>query len=214
MNYFVTAIGTDSGKTFVSAILTEALQADYWKPIQSGLPRDTEMVANLISNSKSQFHPEAYLLSQPLSPHASAALDNVEIQLQNIQLPTTNNHLIIEGAGGVLVPLNQQDFVIDIAAKLQAEVIIVANLYLGSINHTLLTIKELQRREKEQNLKIKGIIFNGLSVKSSEDIILQHCPYPCLLRVGKEDTIDKNVVRKYADMFNTSKYNTSNLAFK
>jgi dethiobiotin synthetase len=200
--YFITAIGTDSGKTFISAIFAEALQADYWKPIQSGLPRDTEQVATLISNSKTQFHQEAYLLTQPLSPHAASKIDGIDIEITKILKPKTANHLIIEGAGGLLVPLNDTNFVIDIATYLEAEIILVANLYLGSINHTLLSIKELQRREKENNLKIKGIVFNNFSVSESigsEEIILKHCPYPCLLRVEKEEKIDKETVRKYAD---------------
>ena len=205
MNYFVTAIGTDSGKTFVSAILTEALQADYWKPIQSGLPRDTEILANLISNSTSKFHDETYLFTQPLSPHAASAIDKVAIDLQKIRKPKTDRNLVIEGAGGVLVPLNDTNFVIDIAEHLQTEVILVANLYLGSINHTLLTIKELRRREKENNLRIKGIIFNGCPVLSSEEIILKHCPYPCLLHIEKEETIDKTTVLKYAKLLDMNK---------
>ncbi len=200
--YFITAIGTDSGKTLISAILTEALQADYWKPIQSGLPRDTERIFDLITNNKTKLHPESYLFSQPLSPHASSKIDGITIDIQQIQKPITSNNLIVEGAGGILVPLNESDFVIDIATHLEAEVIIVANLYLGSINHTLLTIKELQRQEKENNLKIKGIIFNNCPVISSEEIILKHCPYPCLLRVENENNISKETVKKYAEILN------------
>jgi dethiobiotin synthetase len=205
MTYFVTAIGTDSGKTLVSAILAEALQADYWKPVQAGLPRDTETVESLLTNSVSTLHTEAYLLTNPLSPHAAAQLDNIEIDLQKIKKPKTDRILIVEGAGGVLVPLNDRDFVIDIAEYLQAEVILVANLYLGSINHTLLTIKELRRREKENNLRIRGIIFTGCPVISSEEIILKHCPYPCLLHIAQEEIIDKATVLKYAKLIDRNK---------
>ncbi|MFY7788182.1 MAG: ATP-dependent dethiobiotin synthetase BioD, partial [Thermoflexibacteraceae bacterium] len=111
--YFVTAIGTDSGKTFVSAILTEALQATYWKPIQSGLPRDTEKVQSLVSPHLT-FLPEKYLLTQPLSPHAAAAIDGVQIAINTIQIPPNTGNLIVEGAGGILVPINQEHFVIDL----------------------------------------------------------------------------------------------------
>ena len=114
MNYFVTAIGTDSGKTLVSAILTEFLQADYWKPVQSGHPRDTETVQTLVSNELTTFHKETYLLNTPASPHASAKIDGVEIHLDKIIAPATERALIIEGAGGILVPLNDDDFVIEI----------------------------------------------------------------------------------------------------
>jgi dethiobiotin synthetase len=198
--YFITAIGTDCGKTFVSAILTEALQADYWKPIQAGLPRDTDSVAAWISNSKTVFHPEAYLLTQPLSPHAAADLDKVTIKLSEIQKPATTNHLIIEGAGGLLVPINETNFVIDIALKLKAEVILVINFYLGSINHTLLSLQELQRREEKENLQIKGIVFNGNMATPSAEIILKHSPYPLLFKVAQEEVQNRETVKKYGNI--------------
>ncbi len=195
MNYFVTAIGTDSGKTLVSAILTEALQADYWKPIQSGIPRDVETVAGLINNGHTFLYQEAYLLSQPLSPHAAARKDGVNIDLNKLLLPHNNeNNLVIEGAGGVLVPLNEHDFVIDIAVKFEAEVILVCNHYLGSINHTLLTVQELKRR----NINVRGIIFNGDPNPDTEEIILKHSGYKCLLRILPEPKIDKETITRYA----------------
>src|SRR6186997_2375007 len=108
MRYFVTAIDIDSGKTLVSAILCEALQADYWKPVQAGLPRDSDTVRELVSNPLTKVHPERYLLRTPASPHAAAKLDGIEIKLQDFKIPVTNNTLIIEGAGGCLVPLNDR----------------------------------------------------------------------------------------------------------
>jgi len=195
LNYFVTAIGTDSGKTFTSAILCEALQADYWKPIQAGFPRDADAVKSLLSNSVSKIYNESYLLNTPASPHAAAKIDNVEISLDKIVLPQTNNNLIIEGAGGCLVPLNEKEFVIDIAKKFQTEIILVSNLYLGSINHTLLTVDYLKRN----NFKVKGIIFNGQSNIESELVILKHSGYSCLLHIEQEKTADKEVVKKYTE---------------
>jgi dethiobiotin synthetase len=196
MNYFVTAIGTDSGKTIVSAILTEALQADYWKPIQAGKEdRDVEMVAKLINNGHSFCYEESYLLSKPMSPHAAAKEEGIKIELDKIILPKNGgNPIIIEGAGGVLVPLNEKDFVIDIAAKFRAEIILVSNNYLGSINHTLLTVQELKKR----NLKIKGIIFNGPPNAETEDFILNYSGYKCLLRILPEDIINQEMVTQYA----------------
>ena len=196
MNYFVTAIDTDSGKTLVSAIMCEALQADYWKPVQAGFSRDADTLKNLISNKKTRIHPETYLLTAPASPHASAKLDNIEIRLDQFKIPETSNHLIIEGAGGCLVPLNDRYFVIDLMQQLNAEIILVADLYLGSINHTLLTLEALKKR----NLKIKGIIFNGESNSESERIIMLHSSLPCLLRVNKEKMIDQSVIKKYAQL--------------
>ncbi|HSZ25460.1 MAG TPA: dethiobiotin synthase [Cytophagaceae bacterium] len=196
MNYFVTAIGTDSGKTIVSAILTEALQADYWKPIQSGKEnRDVETVARLINNGHSFCYEESYLFSNAISPHAAAKEEGVTIDLAKILLPQNGgNSIVIEGAGGVLVPLNENDFVIDIAVKFDAEIILVSNNYLGSINHTLLTIQELKRR----NVTVKGIIFNGLSNPETENIILKKSGYRCLLRILPEKIINQEMVMHYA----------------
>jgi dethiobiotin synthetase len=195
MNYFVTAIGTDCGKTLVSAILCEALEADYWKPVQAGTPTDSEVIRKLIANKKSQIHSEKYLLNTPASPHAAAKKEGVEIKLSDFVLPYTSNDLIIEGAGGCLVPLNDQDFVIDIADKLNLQIILVANLYLGSINHTLLTFQLLKNR----NLSVKGIIFNGPPNNESERIILHHTQYKCLLRIEQENQISSNEINKYVN---------------
>lgn len=198
MNYFVTAIGTDSGKTLTSAILCEALHADYWKPIQAGLPRDTDVVKNLISNKRTVFYPEAYLLNTASSPHAAARIDQINIRLHDIRIPETDNTLIIEGAGGCLVPLNDDDLVIDLINLFQAKVILVSNHYLGSINHTLLTVEALQKR----NLSVKGIIFNGTPNEESENIILKHSKMKCLLHIDRELVISKEIIQKYAVLLN------------
>lgn len=194
MNYFITAIGTDSGKTLVSAILCEALCADYWKPVQCGLPRDTDTVRDLVSNTASIFYPERYLLKTPVSPHAAAKIEGINIEINSFELPPTKNTLIIEGAGGCLVPLNNEDFIIDLMSKFGAEVIVVSNNYLGSINHTLLTLEALKRRL----LPIKGLIFNGQPNEEGERIILHHAELKCLLRIDKEAEINRHVVKKYA----------------
>lgn len=193
--YFVTAIGTDSGKTVVSAILTQALQADYWKPIQCGTPTDSETVTSLINNMHCMIHPETYFLKNPLSPHAAAKLEDIQIKLSDINLPfTESNCLIIEGAGGMLVPLNDKDFVIDIAVKFDAPIILVCNIYLGSINHSLLTINEIKRR----GLKVKGIIFNGPENIESENYILQYSGYKCLLKLRPVKKIDSEYIQSQA----------------
>ncbi len=193
MNYFITAIGTDSGKTLVSAIITEMLQCDYWKPIQSGDPRDTLTVQSLVSNKFSSFQSETYLLKTPASPHYSAQVDGVNIELDKIVLPT-RNQLVMEGAGGLLVPINEEEVIADLIAQVRAEVVLVSNLYLGSINHTLLTVEELKRRD----LKVKGIIFNGESNPSSEEIILKKSGYKCLLNIPKLESVNPEVVKDLA----------------
>lgn len=198
-NYFVTAIGTDSGKTLVSAILTEALEADYWKPVQAGEPTDSDMVRDLISNAQSVVHPEAVRLKMPASPHAAAAAENRRLRLADLWLPQdARQPLIIEGAGGCLVPLNDTESIIDLVPRLQAQVILVSNHYLGSINHTLLTAELLRQR----NYPVEGIIFNGEANPATEDIILKRTGYRCLLRVEQHDKVDRALVRKYANILN------------
>lgn len=196
MNFFVTAIGTDSGKTLTSAILCEALQADYWKPIQAGIPMDSEFVKSMISNPKTKIHPERYLLRTPASPHAAAKIDGIEILLDEIRLPQSNNTIVVEGAGGCLVPINDDFFIVDIISRLNFQVVLVANLYLGSINHTLLTVEALKRR----NVPVFGIVFNGDSNTESEKIILRHSGYRGILSIAKESVINKSVVKKYAEI--------------
>jgi dethiobiotin synthetase len=194
MRYFVTAIGTDCGKTLASAILTQALGADYWKPVQAGFPRDTDTVRSLVTNKKTIFHDEAYLLGTPASPHAAAKSEGVDIRLEYIMPPYTERDLIIEGAGGILVPLNKHHFILDLIYVLDAEVILVADLYLGSINHTLLTVELL----KKKRFKVKGIIFNGPETPESEELILSYSGYRCLLRIRPEAQINHSVINKYA----------------
>jgi dethiobiotin synthetase len=203
MNYFITAIHTDSGKTVAASILTHALQADYWKPVQCGLPRDTDTAAALVNNNHSLFFDEAYLLKTPASPHQAAKVDGIEIDLDKIHLPETSNDLVIEGAGGILVPLNKNDFVIDLAVKFEAQVILVANLYLGSINHTLLTAAELKRR----NIPVKGIIFNGPDNPASKEIIKAKTGYRELLHIAPEKEINQAVITHYAiKLFETGEF--------
>jgi dethiobiotin synthetase len=169
---FITGIGTGIGKTLVSAVLVESLKADYWKPIQSGDldDSDTIKVKNLVSNSLSVFHPEAYKLTQPFSPHKSADLDGVVIDPSKIIPPKTDNQLIIEGAGGLMVPLNNSFLMIDLIQQLNVEVVLVVKHYLGSINHTLLSLDALRNRQ----IPVKTIVFNGDSDQYSEDVIMAH----------------------------------------
>ncbi len=194
---FITGNGTDVGKTIVSAIITEHLKADYWKPVQSGEldNTDTIKVKRLVSNSKTVFHQERFKLLQPLSPHASAEIDGVEIKLEDFNLPITNNHLVIEGAGGLMVPLNNNVLIADLIAYFEASVILVSRNYLGSINHTLLTVQELQRR----GIPILGIVFNGEHTPQTESFILQYTQLPLLFRVNMEAVIDKQTILKYSE---------------
>jgi dethiobiotin synthetase len=198
MKLFITGISTDVGKTIASAIIVEALEADYWKPIQAGdlNNSDSHKIKSYISNDKTVIHENSYKLNTPASPHLAAELDGVTIDLKQIREPNTKKNLVIEGAGGVFVPLNDIDCVIDLIQK-DYKVIVVSRHYLGSINHTLLTIEALKSRK----LNIAGIIFNGDENKSSEAIILNKTGVKFIGRIEQEPYFDQNVIREYADLF-------------
>ena len=161
--FFVTGTDTGIGKTFVSAVLTVGLNAAYWKPIQSGFspadPGDREWIRQVTGLENRRFHPEAYLLSRPLSPHAAAVLDDLYIDLETIRLPGENflPHLIVEGAGGVMVPINMRQTMIDLILHLHLPALVVAANRLGTINHTLLTLEKL----RDKGVPVIGVVLNG-----------------------------------------------------
>jgi dethiobiotin synthetase len=194
--YFVTGIGTEVGKTIASAIITQALKADYWKPVQAGeLDNSDRMkVEALIDNDRSKFHTEAYRLNHPMSPHAAAERDGVEIDVSSIKMPDTDNHLVIEGAGGLLVPLNKKDTILDLIKALNCEVILVSRHYLGSINHTLMSIELL----KQRNIPVKGILFNGKENKDTESIITKMSGIEVLGRIDELENLNKSIINSIA----------------
>ena len=194
---FITGISTDVGKTLVSAIVTEALCADYWKPIQAGELEhsDTHKVAEMISNSVTQFHKNSFALKTPMSPHAAALIDNIKITADSINCPETKNDVVIEGAGGLLVPLNSTHTILDII-KPEYKVIVVSRHYLGSINHTLMTVKILQ--DKGFNV---SIIFSGNKNTATESIIESMTNATIIGRINEEPKITKSIVKIYADLF-------------
>lgn len=198
MKLFITGIGTDVGKTIASAIVVEALEADYWKPIQAGELEnsDSHKIKKYISNSKTRVFENSYALKTPASPHLAAEIDGITIDLNKITEPVTSNHLVIEGAGGIFVPINYQDCVIDLIQP-DYKVIVVSRHYLGSINHTLLTIEALQNRK----IAIAGILFNGKENLSTESIVLNKTGVKCIGRIEEEPYFDQNVVKEYADLF-------------
>ena len=198
MKLFITGIGTDVGKTIASSIIVEALQADYWKPVQAGDldNSDSHKIQSYISNSSTVIHENSYKLTTPASPHLAAKLDQITIDIQQIIEPKTANHLVIEGAGGVLVPLNNSDCIIDLI-KEDYKVIVVSRHYLGSINHTLLTLEALRAR----NIPVAGIVFSGDEYPSSEGIILSKSNAKLIGRIENEPYFDQNVIQYYADKF-------------
>lgn len=194
-SYFVSGIGTDVGKTVCCAILCELLEADYWKPVQSGSETDATRIKELVSNEITIFK-ERYALTQPLSPHAAATIDKVEIGLEDFQVPDFQKKLIIEGAGGLLVPINNRGFTIaDLIKCLNQEVILISRHYLGSINHTLLTIEAL----KSRGIQIKGIIYNGQELPHTVEIIEKISGVKTLFTIPDFETIDKESITNFAN---------------
>lgn len=198
MNLFVTGIGTDVGKTVASALLVEALRADYWKPIQAGLDGggDAQRVRQLVANTQSTFWPSRYNLQLPASPHFAAAAENVHIQLSDFQLPQTQNNLVVEGAGGLMVPINRQNLVIDLIATLKLPTILVANNYLGSINHTILSIQALQQK----NIPILALLYNGQPYNDNQDIITQITKVPTLFTLPQAPNLNSQWISQQAQI--------------
>ncbi|GAC1380937.1 MAG: dethiobiotin synthase [Ginsengibacter sp.] len=198
---FITGIGTDVGKTIISAIVTEALQADYWKPVQSGYPADKDRIKELLSNERSVVYKELYKFKSPVSPHLAAATENAKIDLDHIvdQVPKTKNTLVIEGAGGLMVPLNSEEFIIDLIRKLGSSVIIVSDHYLGSINHSLMTSTIL----KNAGVDVLGWIFNG-GPSVHEDNIIKWSNLPMIASIPKMDKINKEAVGMQAELIKVS----------
>jgi dethiobiotin synthetase len=200
--FFVTGTDTNVGKTVVSAMLTLGLGAAYWKPIQSGLEpiTDTHYIQKATQLDSFHFLPERFLLPEPLSPHASAAIAKIQINLSDFQLPTTYEkpHLIVEGAGGLLVPLNQQDLMINLIQKLSLPVCLVARSSLGTINHTLLSIQALRQAE----IPILGVIINGAKNQINREAIAHYGKVPIL---GELDVLNEinpaTLKRSFHEMF-------------
>ncbi|TWW00314.1 dethiobiotin synthase [Chitinophaga pinensis] len=205
---FITGIGTGVGKTVTSACVVEALQADYWKPIQSGLSEgtDTDTVKSLISNPVTVCHPEAYRLEAPASPHLAARLENIQIDVAQVVaqvggIQPSGRPLVIEGAGGLMVPLTEQLFTIDFIAQLKASVIIVSQNYLGSINHALLTAQVL----KQRGIPVLGWIFSG-AYHTNETEVVEWSGYPLLGRIPHTALVDRAFVKEQAEKLSLGQF--------
>lgn len=195
--YFITGISTDVGKTVVSAIIAEALKAHYWKPIQAGDLDNSDSIKIKNLTEHVIVLEEAYRLNQPMSPHAAAKLDKVQIP-SSIRIPEVAGNLIIEGAGGLLVPFNAQGTVLaDLAKTWNVPTIVVSRHYLGSINHTLLTIEVLKNR----GINIKGIVFVGDENKETESIIEQISEVKILGRIPMAKEITKEFILEQSNLF-------------
>ena len=194
--FIIAGIGTEIGKTLISAIFRQGLRADYWKPVQSGNPEEADalFIKQMTQVSEAQIWESSYLLTQPLSPHTAAEIDGLRISLNEIKLPATARPLIVELAGGILVPLNEKDTNLDLIKQLGFPVVLVSKNYLGSINHTLLSYEIL----KAHQIPIAGIVFNGPANPSGEKFILNHTGLKVLLRVPELNKIDLEIIQEYA----------------
>ena len=194
-SYFITGIGTDVGKTVVSSILCELLHATYWKPIQSGdlQNSDSKKIQQWLNNTV-EIIPEAYLFSEALSPHVASKIDGVSINPAMLNLPKTAGNLIVEGAGGWLVPINESGITFaDLAEQWNIPIILVSRHYLGSINHTLLTIESIQSR----NVNIHGIIYVGEPLPDTCEIIEKITGVKTLFSVPLFDKVDTDTIKLF-----------------
>ena len=195
--YFVTGTGTDVGKTVVSTILCELLHATYWKPIQSGdlQNSDSKKIQEWLNNTI-EIIPEAHLFSEALSPHVASKIDGVSINPAMLNLPKTTGNLIVEGAGGWLVPINDAGITFaDLAEQWNIPIILVSRHYLGSINHTLLSIESIQSR----NVNIHGIIYVGEPLPDTCEIIEKITGVKTLFTVPIFDKVDKETIKLFVN---------------
>jgi len=168
--FFITGTDTGIGKTLVSGMLMSALDATYWKPIQAGLDEetDTEFVQRVSGANDSRIIPERYRLETPMSPHAAADIDGVKISLDDFELPEYDTeHLIVEGAGGLIVPINWKHTVLDMIERLKLPVLLVARSSLGTLNHTLLSLKAL----RDRGIEVFAVVLNGEKHPSNKETI-------------------------------------------
>jgi dethiobiotin synthetase len=190
---FVTGIGTNVGKTIVSAVLTQQLKADYWKPVQAGdlSCSDSNTISSLVSNQHTVFHPETYRFKLAASPHQAAQSENVNIKLTDFTLPYTEKQLVIEGAGGLMVPLSDQVRMIELIQHFQAAAILVVRNYLGCINHSLLSMEALLSRD----IPLQAVIINGKMDHATEDILHRYFPAETLFaKVPEFTTLNKQSI--------------------
>lgn len=191
----IAGIHTNIGKTVVSAVIAEAIGAQYWKPVQAGEnERDSLLLRQLLTDGDTRVHDEALVLSQPLSPHTAAEIDGVTVDYKNFTWPSTDKLLLVETAGGVLSPMSVDSTMADFITYYNLPVILVTLNYLGSINHTLLTIEVL----KSRGIKVLGLVINGLENESSEQFILSYSGIPLIGRIPFIKELSNESIRKYA----------------
>ncbi len=203
MNNSIAIVGihTGIGKTIAATVLAEAMGADYWKPVQAGTEeRDAAQVKQLLTDGANRVHDEAIVLSQPMSPHAAADIDGLVVDYTKFVWPKTDKTLLIETAGGILSPMSSDSTMADFVSHYDLPVILIVQNYLGSINHTLLSIEVL----KSRGILLIGIVMNGVENKSSETFIEQYSKVPIIARISQFDTLNNEAIKKCAAQIQVS----------
>jgi dethiobiotin synthetase len=197
--FIISGIGTDVGKTVASAIISQALNATYWKPVQAGdLDWSDSMKVDNWTDDKVIVLKEQFRLTAPMSPHAAAFLDGVSITQDSFVIPQVEGNLIIEGAGGLMVPVNNEGLLyIDLFQSWNLPVILISRHYLGSINHTLLSIGAL----KSRNIPIEGIVFVGEENKATESIILNTTGVHFIARIPLANEVNSTFIQDQSKVF-------------
>lgn len=193
--FFITGTDTGIGKTVVSSIVTRGLNATYWKPIQAGLEEetDTEFVKRTTALPDNQIIAERYRLNTPMSPHAAAAIDEVTIELRDFKLPEfSTDHLVIEGAGGLMVPINDKKMIIDLITHLDLPVVLVARSTLGTLNHTFLSLEVLRQRD----IPVLGVVMNGPKHKSNREAIRRYGDVEIIAEIETINNIQADSLEK------------------
>ena len=190
---FITGIGTDVGKTVAAAVITKALEADYWKPVQCGdLDNSDSIKIARLTGLKTL--PEAYRLQAPMSPHAAAELEGVELSIAQIELPKSDKPIVVEGAGGVMVPFNSKETYLDLMVKLNLPIVLVTRHYLGSINHTMLSWKAL----KEAGLNVVALVISGKAHESTESYFETQMDVP-FIRINELEEVNSEAIAAEAE---------------
>ncbi len=201
--FFVTGTDTDVGKTVVSAWLLAHLDACYWKPVQAGTEpeTDTQLVRRLAEVPEDRILPEVYVLKEPLAPHEAARREGVSIDMAKLIGPQDDRLLIVEGAGGLLVPLNEQDYVIDLIEDLNLPVILVARSTLGTLTPPLLSLEALRRR----GLVVAGVVINGPESPHNRAAIERYGKTQVIAEIPRLHTVTRSALRQIAPEFDLLK---------
>lgn len=191
--FFVTGTDTDVGKTLVSAWLLIHLEGSYWKPVQAGAepPTDSATVQRLADLPVGRILPEAYLLPEPMAPHEAARRAGVTLDMTKLALPPNDGLVVVEGAGGLMVPLTEDTYMIDLAAELDLPIVLVARSTLGTINHTLLSIEAIRRR----GLPLAGVVITGPETPHNRAAIERYGQIEVIAEIPWLETVDRAALK-------------------